>query len=37
MSWAVCTDGPDRIKKVWVNCPGKDHVTLHGQNEDRKC
>ena len=36
MSWAVCTDGPERIKKLWVNCPSKDHVTLCGQNEDRK-
>lgn len=37
MSWAVCTDGSGRIKKVQVNCPSKDHVTLRGQKEDRKC
>ena len=36
MNWTVCTDAPDRIKKVWVNCPSKDHVPLCGQNEDRK-
>ena len=36
MSWAVCTDGPKRIPKVWVNCPCEAHVTLCGQNEDRK-
>jgi len=36
MNWAVCTDGPERIPKVWVNCPSKDHVTVCRQNEDRK-
>ena len=36
MNRTVCTDGSDRIKKVWVTCPSKYHATLCGQNEDRK-